>query len=82
MKFAPDGSTREVVANVYVFEGNSSGTKLVFKDDWVYVYELAGHLGSDEEYDEKITRYSLDGKKKEEVFSFSTKGASIMSAGI
>ncbi len=78
VRFAPDGSTREVVANIYVFDG-TSGTKLVFKDDWVYVYELAQHLGSDEEYDEKIIRYSLDGKKKEEVFSIRAKGASIMS---
>ncbi len=77
VRFASDGSTREVVANVYVFD-STSGTKLVFKDDWVYVYELARHLGSDEEYDEKITRYSLDGKKKEEVFSFRAKGAGII----
>lgn len=81
VKFAPDGSSREVIANVYTYEGRT-GINLVFCGDDVYVYDGVGHSGMKEEMVETITRYSLDGKEKEVVVEYRGVGASINNAKI
>ncbi len=79
VRFSTDGSTREKIAVVYAY-GGESGTNLVFHDDYVYVYNLLGHLGNEEEAVETIKRYSLDGKKEETVLEYTGTGAAITRA--
>lgn len=79
VRFAPDGSERQVIAQVYAYDG-STGTNLVFHGDYVYVYNLMGHIGAEEEHTETITRYSLDGKSRDVIVQYTGTGAAICTA--
>lgn len=79
VRFSPDGSQRERIAIVSSLL-EESGTNLVFYDDYVYVYSLLGHLGSEEEATETIKRYSLKDKSEEVVVEYTGNGAAISAA--
>lgn len=72
----PDGSERKKIAKVYTYDGTSD-TKLVFYDNYVYVYNSAGNQGSNEEHTETIKRYSLDGKSEETVVAWNAVSGAI-----
>lgn len=79
VRVTPDGSSREVVANVYVYEGRT-GINLVFYDDSVYVYDRNPDGDRKKERTATITRYSLDGKEKEVAVEYRGIGTVIANA--
>ncbi len=57
-----DGSERKTIVQVCDYDG-STDVKLAFYNQYVYVYNSAGNVGSKEEHTETIQRFSLDGKE-------------------
>lgn len=77
VRFSPDASERTRLMEIKVKNIDSSDTKLLFHDDYVYVYNSVGDYLENGDNTEEIIRYSLSDGKSQVVFRYTGPQVSV-----